>query len=127
MPPILLIAGVLILCIVLHRAWKLHRLRQSAYARVALHEAADREEFSFGTPSVDRGRFSIAASERLLETPTTAQSVASAMAAAMSGGSLLSSGQKPPSSGRQRWHREALDDAQATQALIRDQLDEERR
>ena len=102
-PPAVLAVGAILLCVALYRVRVLHRRRQNEYARVALYEAADKEELAFATmpasaaltPTCDR--FSMAASERLLETPTTARSMASAAAEA-----IASSGR---GGGGPLWHR----------------------
>jgi len=99
--------------------WRAWRKRQYEYARVALHESADRPFEYADTPD----RAGDSGTERLLETPTTARSIARVAAER-----LATLGSGGVADGR-RWLAGAkvidADDVQATQALIRETLDAE--
>ena len=104
--------ALLLLAALLNKVWRWWRARQDEYARVALYEGAERPSacFAFGSPERSE------ANERLCETPTTAKSTARVAASAHSGGC---------STGARRYYREALEDVSATQALIRETLEED--
>lgn len=117
----LLFVALLVALAGLQRLWRWWRRRQDDYARVALYEAADRPfEFAFcNSPEKRRGTDA----ETLLETPTTAKSTARMAATASCAAAPDSSARG--SGGAQRWRKEALEDVQATQSLIKEALEED--
>ena len=100
----------------LYRAYGWWRQRQEENARAALYSAAERP---FDCAFAPHSPGSAAGEERLLQTPTTAKSSARVAAASASGSGRASD--RP----ERRWYREALNDVHATQALIRETLEEE--
>ena len=110
------LACALGLAAVLYRAYGWWRQRQEEQARLALYDAAERP---FDCAFAPHSPNSAAGEERLLQTPTTAKSSARVAAASASGSGRASD--RP----ERRWYREALNDVHATQALIRETLEEE--